>query len=65
MYKNLAVLAFCAGLVGACSDSDSYNDLAALGSDFARAFAQDPNDEPISLTNVSLDLKPFNDPFNP
>lgn len=65
MYKNLTILAVCAGVLGACGGGSSYNGLTALGSDFARAFAQDRNAEPIDLTNVSLDLKPTLDPFNP
>ena len=39
--------------------------ITSLGSDFVRAFNQNPNDTPIPLDNVTLIQTPSIEPFNP
>ena len=66
MVIKLSILTVCLGVLAACSGNSTLSDgLALLGEDFARAFAQDRNDEPISLANVTLRLAPEREPFNP
>ncbi len=66
MLKNISILAFAAAVLVACGGGGGgVSGFAQLGSDFARAFAQDRNDEPISLANVALVQTPLIEPFNP
>ncbi len=67
MLKNISILVICAGALVACGGGggNGLSGLASLGDDFARAFAQDRNAEPISLENVTLNLTPTREPFNP
>jgi hypothetical protein len=39
--------------------------ITSLGSDFVRAFNQNPNDMPIPLDDVTLIQTPTIEPFNP
>ncbi|MCZ4368599.1 hypothetical protein [Sulfitobacter dubius] len=65
MLKNISILVLLGGVLVACGGGNGLNGIASLGSDFARAFAQDRNDEPISLAGVSLPQFPTREPFNP
>lgn len=66
MLKKISILAICAGVLVACdSGAKLLGGFQLLGADFARAFAQDRNDEPIALANVVLNLDPGREPFNP
>ncbi len=65
MLKNISILVVLAGALVACGGGNGLSGLASLGDDFARAFAQDRNAEPISLENVTLNLTPTREPFNP
>lgn len=65
MLKNISVLVVVGGVLVACGGSGGLNGIAQLGANFARAFAQDRNAEPISLADVTLPLFPTREPFNP
>ncbi|SFD70674.1 hypothetical protein SAMN04488523_102137 [Sulfitobacter brevis] len=65
MLKNISILAVLAVVLVACGGGGGVTGFAQLGSDFARAFAQDRNAEPISLENVTLVKTPLVEPFNP
>ena len=65
MLKNISILVLVSGVLVACGGGGAVNGLAALGADFARAFALNRNDEPISLANVTLPMFPTREPFNP
>ncbi|MEQ6250387.1 hypothetical protein ABMC89_15950 [Sulfitobacter sp. HNIBRBA3233] len=65
MLKNISILVLVGGVLVACGGGSAANGLAALGADFARAFAQDRNGEPISLASVTLPKFPTREPFNP
>ena len=66
MVKRLSILTVCLGLLSACDDDSTLaSGLDLLGEDFARAFAQDRNDEPLPLAGFVLQLAPEREPFNP
>ena len=54
-----------AALVACDSATGGKMGIASLGSDFVRAFNQNPNDTPIPLDDVTLVLTPTVEPFNP
>lgn len=62
-----------AGLVVLVAACDSDNDggtagatgIDSLGDDFGRAFAADPNSDPVDAQDVSLTLTPTIEPFDP
>ena len=64
-----AVLALVLGTaaLAACDDDSNgtRGGIASLGSDFLRAFNQDPNDEPLDASDLELRLTPRLEPFNP
>jgi hypothetical protein len=52
--------------LAACDDDDSTSQgIETLGDDFVRAFNQDPNDEPLDASELTLTLTPTIEPFDP
>jgi hypothetical protein len=52
--------------LAACDDDDSMaQGIETLGDDFERAFNQDPNDEPLDASELTLTLTPTIEPFDP
>jgi hypothetical protein len=67
--KSLAVLVLSAFTLSACDESSDgkgkgANCISSLGSDFVRAFSQDPNDEPLDASELDLTLTPTKEPFD-
>jgi hypothetical protein len=64
--KSLAVLVLGAFTLSACDESSDQgaNCISSLGSDFVRAFSQDPNDEPLNASELDLTLTPNREPFD-
>lgn len=65
-----AVLLVVGALALAACDDDDGNEMMSqgidsLGSDFVRAFNQDPNDEPLDASDLTLTLTPTIEPFDP
>ena len=63
------VLLVAGALALAACDDDTMAMMAqgidSLGSDFVRAFNQDPNDTPLDASDLSLTLTPTIEPFDP
>ena len=67
--KGLAVLVLGAFTLSACDDSSDGKGkggtcISSLGSDFVRAFSQDPNAEPLEASELDLTLTPKREPFD-
>ena len=66
--KSLAVLVLGAFTLSACDESSDKGKggtcVSSLGSDFVRAFSQDPNDEPLEASELDLTLTPTREPFD-
>ena len=62
MLKTLAYISGAAVILIAC---DSPSGIGTLGSDFNRAFMQDRNAEPLDASELTLNLTPRAEPFNP
>ena len=59
-------LAGLAALVAACDDDDGgQSGIDSLGGDFERAFAADPESDPVDAQDVDLTLTPTVEPFDP
>ena len=57
MLKNISILTVTAVFLAACGSSGALSGFGQLGEFFARAFAQDRNDEPlapVSYTHLTL-----------
>ena len=53
MLKNISILVLVSGVLVACGGGGAVNGLAALGADFARAFAQNRNDDLARQCNLA------------
>jgi hypothetical protein len=66
--KSLAVLVLGAFMLSACDESSDKGKggacISSLGSDFVRAFSQDPNEEPLEASELDLTLTPTREPFD-
>jgi hypothetical protein len=65
MLKKITFLMFGAAFVVACDNNSANSGINSLGSDFVRAFNQDPNDEPLDASELTLAMTPTREPFNP
>lgn len=62
MLKSLTYISAAVVILIAC---DSSAGIGSLGSDFNRAFMQDRNAEPLDASELTLNLTPRAEPFNP
>jgi hypothetical protein len=64
--RAVALLVVGALALAACDDDGSTaQGIDTLGDDFVRAFNQDPNDEPLDASELTLTLTPTIEPFDP